>query len=305
MTVQKYKPEGFLPAETNFSYSALEKALLTGQIIEGRAVRCDEFGNLTVDLGKYTGIIPKSLSAVGARSGGTKDIAILSRVNKFVCFKVVSLQWEKDPTKILLDRCSAQEEALSYMLENLKSGDVIDAKVTHIEPFGVFADIGCGIIGLLSIENVSVSRIAHPKDRFYPGQNIKVCIKNVDFEQKRFDLTHKELLGTWEENAAAFAVGQTVCGIVRSIESYGIFIELAPNLAGLAEYEPNVEEGEQATVYIKNIIPEKMKVKLSIIDTFFVKRRPEELKYFITSGRLEKFVYSPEKSEKRIETEFC
>ncbi|MGL0910084.1 hypothetical protein ACSTB0_13670, partial [Faecalibacterium wellingii] len=42
------------------------------------------------------------------------------------------------------------------------------------------------------------------------------------------------LLGTWEENAAGFTVGETVVGIVRSVEEYGTFIEIAPNLAGLA-----------------------------------------------------------------------
>ena len=304
MPIQKYKPEGFEPSETVYSHSMLEKALLTGQIIEGRAIKCDENGNLTVSMGKYKGIIPKALSAIGAREGNAKDIAILSRVNKAVSFKIIDLQWEKDSSYMLLDRCSAQEEALDYMLNNYSVGEVIDARVTHIEPFGVFADIGCGIIGLLSIENISVSRISHPKDRFYPGQNIKVCIKNVDFEQKRFDLSHKELLGTWQENADMFTVGQTVCGIIRSIEPYGVFIELAPNLAGLAEYSPNVEEGQQATVYIKNIIPEKMKIKLSIIDSFFVKRKPEEIKYFISSGKIDRFVYSPDVSYKLIETIF-
>lgn len=287
MPIQKYKPEGFEPSETVYSHSMLEKALLTGQIIEGRAIKCDENGNLTVSMGKYKGIIPKALSAIGAREGNAKDIAILSRVNKAVSFKIIDLQWEKDSSYMLLDRCSAQEEALDYMLNNYSVGEVIDARVTHIEPFGVFADIGCGIIGLLSIENISVSRISHPKDRFYPGQNIKVCIKNIDFEQKRFDLSHKELLGTWQENADMFTVGQTVCGIIRSIEPYGVFIELAPNLAGLAEYSPNVEEGQQATVYIKNIIPEKMKIKLSIIDSFFVKRKPgrDKIFYFFRENR--------------------
>ena len=304
MSIQKYKPEGFDGTEPDYSHSVIEKALLTGQILEGRAVKCDSDGNLTVSLGKYIGVIPRYLSTVGAKRGETKDIAILSRVNKSVAFKVIGFQYENDPSKLLLDRCSAQEEALAYMLKNYRKGDIIDAKITHIEPFGVFADIGCGIVGLLSIENISVSRISHPKDRFYPGQNIKVCIKNIDFEQRRFDLTHKELLGTWSENASEFAIGQTVCGIIRSIESYGIFIELTPNLAGLAEYTPNVEEGQQATVYIKNIIPEKMKVKLSIIDSFFVKRKPEELDYFITSGNIERFVYSPECADRLIETEF-
>mgnify|MGYP002230072907 FL=1 len=45
-------------------------------------------------------------------------------------------------------------------------------------------------------------------------------------------LTLRELLGTWSENAACFAAGETVVGIVRSVEEYGVFIEIAPNLAG-------------------------------------------------------------------------
>ena len=36
-------------------------------------------------------------------------------------------------------------------------------------------------------------------------------------------LTHKELLGTWEENIAMFQTGETVAGIIRSVEPYGIF----------------------------------------------------------------------------------
>ena len=65
------------------------------------------------------------------------------------------------------------------------------------------------------------------------GQQILCAIKSRDL-QGRFVLTIRELLGTWEENAAGFTVGETVVGIVRSVEEYGTFIEIAPNLAGLA-----------------------------------------------------------------------
>jgi len=41
-------------------------------------------------------------------------------------------------------------------------------------------------------------------------------------------LTLRELLGTWSENAACFAAGETVVGIVRSVEDYGVFIEIRP-----------------------------------------------------------------------------
>jgi len=45
----------------------------------------------------------------------------------------------------------------------------------------------------------------------------------------------------------------------------GIFVELKPNLIGLAEYKENIEYGQEVKVYIKKIIPDKKKIKLIII----------------------------------------
>ena len=92
---------------------------------------------------------------------------------------------------------------------------MIDAKITHLESFGAFCDIGCGNVALLPIDAISVSRISHPKDRFKVGDDIKAVIKSVADDGK-ITLSHKELLGTWEENAAAYRQGETVSGIVRN-----------------------------------------------------------------------------------------
>ena len=181
-------------------------------------------------------------------------------------------------------------------------GDVISARVTHLEPFGAFVDIGCGIISFLPIDTISVSRIAHPKERFCIGMDIKVVVKNLD--GTRVNLTHKELLGTWEENASFFAIGETVSGIIRSVEDYGVFVELAPNLAGLAEPYENALEGEQASVYIKNIVPEKMKFKLVIIDTFKRADYHPSLKYFYEDTHMDEFIYSPQNSLKSVTSTF-
>ena len=185
----------------------------------------------------------------------------------------------------------------------LKIGDIIDAKVTHLESFGAFCDIGCGNIALLPIDAISVSRISHPSDRFHVGESIRVIIKSIADDGK-ITLSHKELLGTWEENAALFSAGQTVTGVVRSIEDYGIFVELTPNLAGLAEPREDVFIGQKASVYIKSIIREKMKIKLIIIDSFDNTYSPE-IKYFYTGDTLESWDYSPEDCCKRISTRFC
>ena len=126
-------------------------------------------------------------------------------------------------------------------------------------------------------------------------------------ENGRIYVSERELLGTWEENASLFSEGQTVRGIIRSIENYGVFVELMPNLAGLAEYKADVEEGQIAAVYIKSIIPDKMKIKLIIIDTQASDGINCPTEYFIDTDNtthIDKWEYSPKNSKRVIETVF-
>ncbi len=303
-----YLPEGFLintkeniHAITN--YDGFYKAYLEKNPLEARAVYCDREHNLHIDFGFIHGIIPREECALGIKEGTTRDIAIIARVNKPVRFIVDEIRITGDKRIAFLSRRKVQEKFQKEYLTTISTGDIITAKITHLENFGAFCDIGCGINALLPIDNISVSRIPHPDVRFNVGDDIKVIIKSFDSEG-RATLSHKELLGTWEENAENFHIGETVSGIVRSVESYGVFVELTPNLAGLAEYTPSVFEGQQTSVYIKSIIPEKMKVKLIIVDSFdadYPRRKPD---YFIKEGHLDYFRYSPYSSEKIIETFF-
>ncbi|MGX8699731.1 S1 RNA-binding domain-containing protein [Caproiciproducens sp.] len=303
-----YYPEGWIidtpeNRAATLNISALNDACRDGKILEGRALICDSSHNLLVDLGCMKGVIPHDEGALGIREGTVRDIAIISRVNRPVCFTVTGFQKDTDGhMTALLSRRAAQEKCMAESVKKLAPGDVINARVTHLESFGAFADIGCGIIALLPIDAISVSRIDHPRERFTVGMDIRVVIKSV--ENGRITLSHKELLGTWAENVAMFKAGETVAGIVRSVESYGIFVELSPNLAGLAETKEDVVPGQQASVYIKSIIPSRMKVKLVIIDTFDYSYRPSAPKYFFTGNRIDRFVYSPPDSEKEIATNF-
>lgn len=92
-------------------------------------------------------------------------------------------------------------------------------------------------------------------------------VKSINKEEGRVILSYKELLGTWEENAKQFSVGQKVKGIIRETEKNknGIFIELTPNLVGMAEYEEGLEYGQKVDVYIKRIDYERRKVKVLIV----------------------------------------
>ncbi len=285
------------------SPSSLYEVMNRGGIVEGRAVMCDFDHNLVVELGCMKGIIPRSEGTIGITEGKVKDIALISRVGKPVCFTVTAIiPDENGKLCARLSRKSAQEKCRKEYIEKLSVGDIIGARVTHLEPFGAFCDIGCGVVALLPIDAISVSRISHPADRFSTGDDIKAVVKAID-ENGRITLSQKELLGSWEQNAALFSQGQTVSGIVRSVESYGVFVELSPNLAGLAELKNGVEVGMTASVYIKSLIPEKMKVKLIIVDAFSGGGR-KEYKYFCNDGHINYWRYSPESCDRVIETDF-
>ena len=287
-----YLPEGMLihTGRRPDTLDALRRAMQDGEIISATALLCDEGHNLHVSIGGLSGVIPRSEAALGTAEGTVRDIAIISRVGKPVCCKVTELPREGE---IQLSRVAAQREALTYFLSNLKPGDVIPAVVTNLTDFGAFCDIGCGVVALLGIENISVSRISHGRDRFREGQHIYVVVLRVDRESKRIFLTHKELLGTWEENAARFQPGQTVTGTVRNVRDYGVFVELTPNLSGLANPELPLEPGDAVSVYIKSILPDRGKIKLSIIeklDPSLLPRQP--LEYTQTGGHLDYWQYS-------------
>ena len=304
-----YLPEGLLldtPENIRRTGSAagLAQAMAQEAILEGRAVLCDYQHDLVVDLGWCRGLIPRAEGAVGIADGSTRDIAIISRVGKPVSFLVRELrQLPQGGVLPVLSRRLAQERCRRDYLERLVPGDVIPGRVTHLEPFGCFVDIGCGIPSLIPIDQISVSRISHPRDRFRPGEDIRAVVRSLE-PGGRVCLSHKELLGSWEENAALFHPGETVAGVVRTVEEYGVFVELTPNLAGLTEPCPGVTRAQQASVYIKNIIPGKMKIKLIIVDAFDGAPAPQALRYFFQGGHTDRWRYSTPQAVKVVETVF-
>lgn len=306
--MSEYLPEGKLSTTREnlnilSSPRLLHEAAQKETILEAKAVLCDAGHNLTVDLGCMRGVIPREEGALGIREGTVRDIAVISRVNRPVCFTVTEFRTDQSGKEYaVLSRERAQQLCMEHFISTLHVGDVTAARITHLESFGAFADIGCGIVALMPIDAISVSRIEHPKERFCVGMDIRAVIRSL--ENGRISLSHKELLGTWEQNAARFKAGETVSGIVRSVENYGAFVELSPNLAGLAESKDGVTAGQQASVYIKSIIPEKMKIKLIIIDTFDYHYNPQPPEYFYQGSHLDRFLYSPEGCKKRVETVF-
>lgn len=301
----KFYPEGKNPNLLKHfdSVEELKKAMMNNEVLESKALLCDREHNLHVDLGTVRGIIPRLEGAIGIDDGSVRDIALISKVNKCICFHVLGFQKDiYDNSIAVLSRKAVQKRCMEEYLSKLVPGDIIDAGVTHLEKFGAFIDIGAGINALIPIDMLSVSRISHPRERLYEGQSIKVVLRKKEPAKMTFSL--KELLGTWEDNAKNFTPGETVTGVVRSIEDYGVFVELAPNLAGLAEPQDNLFVGQQVAVYVKSVIPEKMKIKLVIVEAFKEIAQPKALTYYVDGSHIDYFQYSPQNSPKQIYTDF-
>ncbi len=254
----EYLPESLIVA-SDFERISLDDAVQSDICFCAPAVKCSRNHDLIVALGDTYGIIPRDEVTLNGKEA--KDIAIISRVGKKVVFTVK----ERTDSSYILSRKDAQLKACEHFIRTLKKDTVLPCTVTHIEPFGAFVDIGYGIPSLIGIDSIATSHTSNPADRFFVGQKLYVAVTAVETSPFRIHVTHKELLGTWTQNAQQFEAGETVSGIVKSVLPYGVFIELSPNLLGLAEYRNDVKRGMCVSVYIKSILPDKFKIKLTIL----------------------------------------
>ena len=265
--MQKFIPEGWIETTENFDLEQLRNAKKNGTIIQGFVKNCDEDCNLHINLGEnIVGVIPRNeMDAISNDEfGKTRHSICRNKVNQFVQFKVKKIY---DDNNLLLSRKDAEEDALNWVKNELQPGMIVNGIVKNMRKYGAFIDIGGGVTGLLHVEDISISRIKSPEERFFNGQKIKVMIKYIDKENNQVVLSHKELLGNWEENVQNYQEKMIVDGTVKETDQYknGIFIELRPNLVGLAEYKDGFRYGQKVKVYIKKIIREKKKIKLLIV----------------------------------------
>ena len=267
MNMQPFTPEGWDYRTNEISKDTINSFIDNKDVLQGIVKSCDENYNLHINLGNgLTGIMPrKEIEAINATDGGfPRESLCTGKVNKFVQFRVKEVN---DDGNVIISRKDVQQDALNWVKNDLQVGQKVSGIVKNIKPYGVFIEIGGGVVGLAHIEDLSVARIKSPAERVKVGQKIDVLVKSIDRNDGRVILSYKELLGTWEENIKNFQEKTQVKGIVRETEknNNGIFIELTPNLVGMAEYVDGLEYGQAVDVFIKKIVPEKKKIKLVVI----------------------------------------
>ena len=268
METLKFKPEGWNNEVTPLDEENLSHYIETNETLQGLVKKCDNDYNLYVSFENgLTGIMPrKEIEAINLEESGLPRTNLCTgKVHKFVQFKIKEAK-EKE-NNIILSRKEVQQEALEWIKNDLKEGETVTGIVKSIKPYGAFIEIGGGMVGLAYIEDLSIARIKTPYERLNIGQKVKVVVKSIDRNNGKVILSYKDTLGSWEDNAKRFTAGTRTKGIIRETEKNknGIFIELTPNLVGMAEYQEGLNYGQTVDVYIKKIDDQKKKIKLLIV----------------------------------------
>lgn len=83
--------------------------------------------------------------------------------------------------------------------EKYHVGDVVKVKISKLMPFGAFAELERGIEGLIHISQICERKIAKPEEELQVGQKVNAKIIGIDLENKKMELSVRELEGTSQE----------------------------------------------------------------------------------------------------------
>jgi small subunit ribosomal protein S1 len=244
------------------------------ELVEGTLVRRIK-GGVVVDLLGVDAFLPGSQIAL--RRIPNLD-ELMGQTFKFKIIKI-----NKRRRNIVISRRvileSEREEKKEKLLQELEVGQTREGVVKNITDFGAFIDLG-GVDGLLHITDMSWGRVAHPSEMVALGDKINVKILDLDFENGRISLGHKQLTPyPWENAAAKYPVGNRVKGKVVSITNYGAFVELEKGIEGLVHISemswtrhirhPSkvVAIGDIVEAVVLSINPEEEKISLGIKQT--------------------------------------
>ena len=112
--------------------------------------------------------------------------------------------------KISLGYKKTEDNPWEVLGRDYKIGDVVDAKIVSMTPFGAFAQVIPGVDGLIHISQISNEHVAKPADVLSIGEVVKVAITEIDFDKKRVSLSMRALLPVSEQAAEDSSVGGVV-----------------------------------------------------------------------------------------------
>jgi small subunit ribosomal protein S1 len=205
----------------------LQKAFDEGQPVEGVLVAKVK-GGYTVDIGVRT-FLPGSQVDLRPVKDTENVVGLKGK------FKI--LKFSRKKANVVVSRrawLEQEREGLrAGLLDHIKEGDVVEARVKNITDYGMFMDLG-GLDGLMHITDMSYGKVTHPSELFKVGDALTVKVIRFDREKGRISLGLKQMKADpWGEIASRYPEGARCKGRVTNTTKYGAFIELEEGVEGL------------------------------------------------------------------------
>ncbi len=231
-------------------------------------------GGLELRIGSHEAFMPTSQVSM------QRDLDLTTLLGQTLTCEVLEL--DRSRKRCVLSHRKVQESerasAITESIGKLHTDMICRGKVSRIESFGAFVDLGNGLEGLLHVSNISRKRVENPNDLLSEGQEVEVKILNIQEGGKRIGLGMKQLEpDPWDNVPSRYPVDAQISGTITRLMDFGAFVELEPGLEGLLHVSqlgservrrPGdvVKVGEEVTVRVQQIDPSARRISLTRLD---------------------------------------
>ncbi|WP_373697528.1 30S ribosomal protein S1 [Porphyromonas loveana] len=235
-------------------WDALDSELKVGDKVKGRVVVMADYGAFVEIATGVEGLIHVSEMSWTQHLRSAQDFL---HVGDEV--EAVILTLDRDERKMSLGLKQLKPDPWSDIEVRFPVGSRHNARVRNFTNFGVFVEIEEGVDGLIHISDLSwTKKIKHPSEFTEVGANIEVQVMEIDKENRRLSLGHKQLEeNPWDVFETVFTVGSIHEGTVIEVMDKGAVVSLPYGVEGFATPKHMVkEDGSQA------VLEEKLSFKV-------------------------------------------
>ncbi len=208
------------------------KKIIPGAVLPGTVAALAAFGAF-VDLGGVQGLVPAS-EVSHTRIGRPADHL---RIGEPVTVKV--LRVDPETGKISLRLTALVGDPWAAGPGRLSERQVVRGRAVRATDFGVFVELLPGVDGLLHASEIPRARQGALREAAASGAEVAVMVLGIDIDKRRIALAlAPEDAAPGEQVVSSVAAGAVLTGTVERVQSYGVFVRLAPGQVGLI---PNAE----------------------------------------------------------------
>ena len=230
---------------TPHPWDALDANLKVGDHVKGKVVVIADYGAFVEIQPGVEGLIHVSEMSWSQHLRSAQEFL---KVGDEV--EAVILTLDRDERKMSLGIKQLKEDPWEAIEVKYPVGSKHSAKVRNFTNFGVFVELEEGVDGLIHISDLSwTKKVKHPSEFTQVGAQIDVVVLDIDKENRRLSLGHKQLEDNpWDVFEEKYTVGSIHEGKIVELLEKGAVIQLDENVEGFATPKHLVkEDGSQAT----------------------------------------------------------